>query len=168
MNVPKWLDGVNELFPNQAKQVLERELVNRRGIRDLMEKPELLERIEPNMELVKTLLTHRDLMNEKTRVLARKIIDKVVKELKDKLRIQVEPAITGAIRRDKHPPGVCFATLISRPPSVATWSTTITTTSGCLSISFTSMPPSDANVPGTLSCRSIKAGPCWIRPSSLR
>ena len=104
MNVPRWVDEVGQLFPRQAKEVLERELINRRGLRELMEKPEILERIEPNQELVKTLLTHRDLMNEKTRALARKIIDQVVQELKAKLKVQIEPAITGAIRRDKHSP----------------------------------------------------------------
>jgi len=104
MNVPRWVDEVAQLFPRQAKEVMERELVNRKGLRELMEKPEILERIEPNQELVKTLLTHRDLMNEKTRALARKIIAKVVEELKKKLKVQIEPAITGAIRRDKHSP----------------------------------------------------------------
>jgi Mg-chelatase subunit ChlD len=104
MNVPRWVDEVGQLFPRQAKEVMERELINRRGLRELMEKPEILERIEPNQELVKTLLTHRDLMNEKTRSLARKIIARVVDELKKKLKLQIEPAITGAIRRDKHSP----------------------------------------------------------------
>ncbi len=104
MNVPRWVDEVGELFPREAKEVMERELVNRKGLRELMQKPELLERIEPNQELVKTLLTHRDLLNEQTRSLARKIIDKVVQELKQKLKVQIEPAITGAIRRDKHSP----------------------------------------------------------------
>lgn len=104
MNVPRWVDEVGQLFPRQAKEVLERELIQRKGLRELMEKPEILERIEPNQELVKTLLTYRDLMNEKTRALARKIIDQVVQELKKKLKVQVEPAITGAIRRDKHSP----------------------------------------------------------------
>lgn len=104
MNVPRWVDEVGQLFPREAKEIMERELVNRRGLRELMEKPELLERIEPNKELVKTLLTHRDLLNEKTRALARKIISKVVEELKKKMKLQVEAAITGAIRRDKHSP----------------------------------------------------------------
>jgi Mg-chelatase subunit ChlD len=104
MNVPRWVDEVAQLFPREAKEVMERELVNRKGLRELMEKPEILERIEPNKELVKTLLTHRDLMNEKTRSLARKIIAKVVEELRQKLKVQIEPAITGAIRRDKHSP----------------------------------------------------------------
>jgi Mg-chelatase subunit ChlD len=111
MTVPEWVDAVHELFPQQVKEVMERELVNRRGIRDLMEKPELLEKIEPNLDLVKTLLTHKDLMNEKTRVLARKIIDKVVQELKEKLKVQVQPAITGAIRRDRHSPRRVFRNL---------------------------------------------------------
>ena len=56
------------------------------------------------MELVKTLLTHKDLLNPKTRILARKIIDKVVQELRERLKVQVETAITGAIRRDRHSP----------------------------------------------------------------
>jgi Mg-chelatase subunit ChlD len=104
MNVPRWVDEVGQLFPREAKEVMERELVKRRGLRELMQTPELLERIEPNQELVKTLLTHRDLLNEQTRALARKVIQKVVDELKKKLKVQVEPALTGAIRRDKHSP----------------------------------------------------------------
>jgi Mg-chelatase subunit ChlD len=111
LTVPDWVDQVRELFPNQVKEVMERELINRRGIRDLLEKPELLEKIEPNLELVKTLLTHKDLMNEKTRVLARKIIDRVVEELKQKMKLQVESAITGAIRRDRHSPRKVYRNL---------------------------------------------------------
>lgn len=104
LTVPEWVDAVAELFPHQAKEVMERELVQRRGIGELLERPELLEKIEPNVELVKTLLTHKDLLNPKTRVLARKIIEQVVKQLADKMRVQVEQAITGSLRRDRHSP----------------------------------------------------------------
>ena len=104
LTIPDWVDQVSELFPHQAKEVLERELVQRRGIAELLEQPRLLEKVEPNMELVKTLLTHKDLLNPNTRVLARKIIEKVVNELKEKLKVQVQAAITGAIRRDRHSP----------------------------------------------------------------
>jgi Mg-chelatase subunit ChlD len=104
LNVPEWVDRVTELFPRQAKEVLERELIHRRGIAELLQKPELLEKVEPNVELVKTLLTHKNLLTPQTRVLARKVIDKVVSELKDRLKIQVESAISGALRRDRHSP----------------------------------------------------------------
>jgi Mg-chelatase subunit ChlD len=111
LTVPRWVDLVGELFPHSAKEVLERELVRRRGIGELLEKPELLEKVEANTELVKTLLTHKDLLNPKTRVLARKIIEKVVNELKQKLKVQVESAITGALRRDRHSPRKVFRNL---------------------------------------------------------
>jgi Mg-chelatase subunit ChlD len=111
LTVPDWVDQVRELFPHQVKEVMERELINRRGIRELMEKPDLLEKIEPNLDLVKTLLTHKDLMNEKTRGLARKIIEQVVEQLKKKMKLQVEAALTGAIRRDRHSPRKVFRNL---------------------------------------------------------
>ena len=111
LGIPGWIDSVSELFPRQAKEVLERELIRRRGISDLLDHPQLLEKVEPNVELVKTLLTHKDLLNPKARVLARKIIDKVVSELKKKLEIRVEQAITGAIRKDRHSPRRVFRNL---------------------------------------------------------
>ena len=111
LTVPEWVDLVSELFPHQAKEVLERELVQRRGIAELLEQPKLLEKIEPNLDLVKTLLTHKDLLNPKTRVLARKIIDKVVQELKEKMRVQIESAISGALRRDRHSPRKVYRNL---------------------------------------------------------
>ncbi len=111
LNFPDWVDAVNELFPHQSKEVMQRELIRRRGLAEIMEKPELLEKIEPNIELVKTLLTHRELMNPKTRILARKIIDQVVEELKRKMQIQVEQAISGALRKDRHSPRQVFRNL---------------------------------------------------------
>ena len=111
LTVPDWVDAVNELFPHQSKEVMQKELVRRRGIAEIMEKPELLEKIEPNLELVKTLLTHRELLNPKTRILARKIIDKVVEELKRKMQVQVEQAITGALRKDRHSPRKVYRNL---------------------------------------------------------
>jgi uncharacterized protein with von Willebrand factor type A (vWA) domain len=104
LTVPTWIDAVNELFPRSAKEVLERELVKRKGIAELLEKPDILEKIEPNVELVKTLLTHKDLLNPKARILAKKIIAAVVQQLKDKLSVQVEQAVSGALRKDRHAP----------------------------------------------------------------
>jgi Mg-chelatase subunit ChlD len=111
LTVPDWVDAVNELFPQQSKEVMQKEFVRRRGIAQIMEKPELLEKIEPNLELVKTLLTHRELLNPKTRILARKIIEQVVEELKRKMQVQVEQAITGAIRKDRHSPRKVYRNL---------------------------------------------------------
>jgi Mg-chelatase subunit ChlD len=111
MTVPRWIDAVSELFPRQAKEVLERELISRRGISELLEHPKLLEKVEPNVELVKTLLTHKDLLDPRARVLARKIIDQVVQQLKRQLEVRIERAFVGALRRDRHSPRRVFRNL---------------------------------------------------------
>ena len=111
LTIPEWIEGVNELFPQQAKEVMQGELIKRRGIDQLLESPELLEQIEPNVELAKTIMTHRDLLTPETRVLARKIIERVVDQLKEKMQMQVESSITGAIRRDKHSPRPVYRNL---------------------------------------------------------
>lgn len=111
ITVPEWVDRVRELFPHEVKEVMERELVKRRGIGELLAKPELLDKIEPNVDLVKTLLTHKELLTPQTRVLARKVIEKVVNQLKEKMKVTVENAITGAIRRDRHSPRKVFKNL---------------------------------------------------------
>jgi len=111
LTVPDWVEQVNELFPQQSKEVMQRELVKRRGIAELLEQPELLEKVEPNLELVKTLLTHRNLMNEHTRGLARKVIEHVVEQLKRVMQTQVEQTLIGAIRRDRHSPRKVFRNL---------------------------------------------------------
>jgi Mg-chelatase subunit ChlD len=111
LTVPTWIDAVTELFPRQAKEVLERELISRRGIAELLDHPKLLEKIEPNIELVKTLMTHKDLLDPRARILARKIIDQVVQQLKKQLEIRVEAAITGALRKDRHSPRKVFKNL---------------------------------------------------------
>ncbi|MGE0871542.1 MAG: VWA domain-containing protein [Kofleriaceae bacterium] len=111
LTVPTWIDAVGELFPRSAKEVLERELISRRGVSELLDHPKLLEKVEPNVELVKTLLTHKDLLDPRARVLARKIIDQVVEQLKRQLEIRVEQAITGALRKDRHSPRKVFKNL---------------------------------------------------------
>jgi len=111
LTIPRWIDAVSELFPRQAKEVLERELIARRGIAQLLDEPQLLEKVEPNVELVKTLLTHKDLLDPRARVLARKIIDRVVQQLKEQLEVRVEAAITGALRKDRHSPRPVFKNL---------------------------------------------------------
>jgi len=111
LTVPSWIDAVSELFPRQAKEVLERELIGRRGIRELLDHPKLLEKVEPSIDLVKTLLTHKDLLDPRARILARKIIDQVVQQLKQQLEIRVEQALIGALRRDRHSPRKVFRNL---------------------------------------------------------
>lgn len=109
--VPRWVEAVRELFPVEAKEVMEKEYVKRHGIAGLLREPRLLERVEPNVELVKILITHKTLLNEQTRPVARALIDRVVQQIKTRLRLAVEPALVGALRHDRHSPRKVFRNL---------------------------------------------------------
>ena len=100
--VPDWIDRVKDLFPQSACEVMEREIIKRRGIEQFLQSPEVMERIEPDVELVKAILSHKDLLRPETRSVVRKIITQVVEELKGIIKLQVEPCITGALRKDRH------------------------------------------------------------------
>lgn len=109
--IPDWVQAVDELFPREAKEILEQELIARRGIAQLLKEPELLEKVEANIELVKTILTFKNLLNEDTRILAQKVIEKVVNELREKLKPEIQQAITGVINRNRHSPAKVFRNL---------------------------------------------------------
>ncbi|RJG37986.1 VWA domain-containing protein [Motilimonas pumila] len=106
--IPEWVNRVDKLFPREVKEIMERELIAKRGIEQILQQPELLEKVEANIDLVKTIMTFKDLLNEETRILAMKVINKVVCELKDRIKVEVTQSINGAINRSRHSPSQVF------------------------------------------------------------
>ena len=109
--IPEWVTSIDKLFPRDVKEVMEREFISRRGIEQILKQPALLEKVEANIELVKTILTFKNLLNEETRILAVKVIEKVVNQIKDKIKIDIEQSINGAINRSRHAPAKVFRNL---------------------------------------------------------
>lgn len=103
-NIPKWIENVKKFFPKESKEILEKDLVKKSDISIIFQHPELFEKVEPSLEMVKAILSLKHMMPEKVKDAARKIVKKVVEELKDKIKTQVEKHIVGAIKRDIHTP----------------------------------------------------------------
>src|SRR4249919_2452997 len=55
--VTRWLGDIRELFPTPVVTVMQRDALDRLGLRRMLTEPELLETIEPDIELVGQLLT---------------------------------------------------------------------------------------------------------------
>ncbi|MBN1802462.1 MAG: VWA domain-containing protein [Candidatus Lokiarchaeota archaeon] len=104
LSVPQWIENVNKLFPIQTKEVLEKDLVNKSDISLLINNPELFEKVEPSLDMVKTILSLKHMLPEKIKNAARQIVKKVVDQLIDLLKTNVEKNISGIIRRDRHTP----------------------------------------------------------------
>ena len=99
--VPDWLHQVRELFPQETSEILQRHALDKYGMTELVTDPEILEKLEPNYELLKAVLTFRGMMNAEVLVMARNIIRKVVEELRQKLAKEVRQVLWGRLNRLK-------------------------------------------------------------------
>jgi predicted metal-dependent peptidase len=84
--------------------VLEKDLIERTDIKDIIANPELFEKVEPSLEMVKTIIALKHMLPNEVKDVARTLVRKVVEDLKDKFKDGVEKHIVGAIKRDKHTP----------------------------------------------------------------
>ena len=104
LSIPDWIENVKELFPTDTKEVLEKDLIERSDIRDIIANPELFEKVESSLEMVKTIISLKNMLPNEVKDIARNVVRKVVENLKDKFKDGVEKHIIGAIKRDMHTP----------------------------------------------------------------
>jgi Mg-chelatase subunit ChlD len=99
-----WLGEVRELFPNDTVEVIEKHALDRYGLTELVTDPKTLERLEPNQQLLKTLLTLKGHLKGDVLHLARRIIRQVVEEIRRKLESEVRRTLSGRLNRFRHSP----------------------------------------------------------------
>jgi Mg-chelatase subunit ChlD len=99
-----WLSEVRELFPQETVEIIEKHALDRYGLVELVTDPQTLERLEPNQQLLRTLLTLRGHLNKEVLAIARKIVKQVVDEIKRKLEPQIRQTLSGRLNRFKHSP----------------------------------------------------------------
>ncbi|HEX7816610.1 VWA domain-containing protein [Dyella sp.] len=99
-----WLNEVRELFPQDTVETIEKHALDRYGMTELITDPRTLERLEPNQELLRSLLSLRSHLKGEVLEVARRIIRTVVEELKRKLESQVRQTLSGRLNRFRHSP----------------------------------------------------------------
>lgn len=102
--VPEWLGRIREFFTDEVVAMVQKDAIERKGLTQLLFEPETLPYLEPNVELVTTLMSARGLVPDEAKTIAREIVKKVVDELRRQLENEVRTAILGAMRRGEHSP----------------------------------------------------------------
>jgi Mg-chelatase subunit ChlD len=97
--VARWLGDIREFFPASVVQVVQRDAFERLGLKRMLLEPELLSTLEADVHLVADLVSLRAVMPEKTKATARMVIQKVVRELMERLESRTVQAIRGALDR---------------------------------------------------------------------
>lgn len=69
-----WITRIRKLFPKETVEILERHALDNYGMTDLLTDKEVLEKLEPNQELLKTILQLKHLMKGEVLDAARRIV----------------------------------------------------------------------------------------------
>jgi hypothetical protein len=102
--VATWLGDIRRYFPREVVAFMEKDAIDRRGLKQLLLEPETLQTLEKDANLVATILAFKDLMPEQTRQTARQVVAEIVEDLRKRFENQVRQAVLGALRRDRHSP----------------------------------------------------------------
>ena len=98
-NVSRWLGDIRTFFPNTVVQVMQKDALKRLNLTQMLFEKEMLETVEPDVNLVATLMTLSRVIPDKTKDTARQVVRKVVDELIRKLSNPTQQAITGSLNR---------------------------------------------------------------------
>src|SRR5262249_38077756 len=69
--VARWLDDIRKFFPTDVVALLQKDAIERRGLKELLFEPETLAQVEPSMDLVGTLLSLKNLVPDRAKDAAR-------------------------------------------------------------------------------------------------
>jgi len=98
-NVSRWLGDIRTFFPSTVVQVMQQDALKRLNLTQMLFEKEMLENVEPDVNLVATLMTLSRVIPDKTKDTARQVVRKVVDELMRKLATPTQQAIVGSLNR---------------------------------------------------------------------
>src|SRR5687768_17051021 len=92
-NVARWLGDIRQYFPSSVVQVMQADAIERLNLTQLLVEPEMLQAVEPDINLVGTLLSLNKVLPEKARSTARQVVAKVVADLERKVAQRTRAAV---------------------------------------------------------------------------
>lgn len=104
LTLTKWLSEIRELFPKETIENIEKHALGRYGMSELLTDPTVLEKLEPNQQLLHTLLTLKGHLKGDVVHMARRIIRQVVEEIRRQLEVEVRQLLSGRLNRFSHSP----------------------------------------------------------------
>ncbi len=96
----KWIEKVRRLFPKRTVEILEKQALDHFGLTELLTDKKVLSQMQPNMDLLKTVMQYKHLMKSDVLIEARRIIRKVVEELTEKLKSELRRSLIGKLNRN--------------------------------------------------------------------
>lgn len=102
--ITKWLGDVRTLFDKELVKIVQADAMERCGLKQLLFEPELLESVEPDVNLASTILMLKDQIPKRSKESVRNFIKKIVEEINKLLEADIRRAVTAAINKKNHSP----------------------------------------------------------------
>jgi len=99
LTVPDWINQINELFPKQTIERLEKDALQRYEINEMVTNLDVLSRAQPSHSLMKAVLRTKHLMNQDVLKAAQVLVGKIINQLMEELAEDVQSAFQGAVNR---------------------------------------------------------------------
>ncbi len=104
LTTAEWITRVRRLFPKQTADVLERHALEEFQMTELLTDKAVLEKMQPDMNLLKSILQLKHLMHGEVLQTAEAIARQVAQQLREKLENSVRRSILGKIDRNSSSP----------------------------------------------------------------
>jgi hypothetical protein len=100
----KWLGDIRNYFQQDVVTIIQQDAIERQGLKQLLFEPEMLKNVQPNVQLVGTLMSLKGQIPERTKETARMVVRAVVDQIKLALEQKIRQAVMGALNRREHTP----------------------------------------------------------------
>jgi hypothetical protein len=100
----KWLGDIRGYFSKDVVAIIQKDAIDKKGLKQLLFEPETLGQVTPDVELVGTLLSLQKHIPDRAKEAARAMVRTVVEEIVKRLRGGLEQAVRGSLDRSRHSP----------------------------------------------------------------
>lgn len=100
----KWLGDLRSLFAPMEVKVIQRDAIEKKGLKQLLFEPEMLDGLEPDISTGALLLMLKDQIPKKAKDNAREFIRKIVEDINKRMADDLKRSVTAALNRREHSP----------------------------------------------------------------
>ena len=100
----KWLGDLRSLFAPMEIKVIQNDAIERRGMKQLLFEPEMLDGLEPDISTASLLMMLKDQIPQKAKDNARQYIAKIVEDINRRIADDIKRSVTAALNRREHSP----------------------------------------------------------------
>ena len=107
MSSPKltrWLGDLRSLFAPMEIKVIQNDAIERRGLKQLLFEPEMLDGLEPDISTASLLLMLKDQIPKRAKDNARAYIARIVEDINRRIADDMRRSVSSAVNRREHSP----------------------------------------------------------------